>query len=52
MEAYLKPGEYRVRLRVYCRENILAFEGIYLLTSPDKPEGLAIRRLPSNPQQG
>ena len=43
--SYLKPGAYHIRLRIYCRTDLLAFEGDYALTSPEQPKKLQLRRL-------
>lgn len=43
MRAFLPPGEYQVRIKVYRQADTLAFEEVYLLTSPESPEGLALR---------
>lgn len=45
MKAFLPPGEYHVRIRIYCQRDTLAFERVYLLTSPEHPEGLSLTSL-------
>lgn len=44
MRAYLTPRQYRVRLRIHARSNVLVFDDTFVLDSPERPEDLLIRR--------
>lgn len=40
--AFLRPGKYRIRIRIYHQGDILAYEGVYILNSPERREDLAL----------
>ena len=40
--AFLPPGEHLIRIEIYVREDVVAFEEHYMLMSPERPEELAI----------
>ena len=46
ISAYLEPGEYLIRLKIYCRREILSFEQTYQLISPESPAELLFRPPP------
>lgn len=48
ISAYLEPGEYLIRLKIYCRREILSFEETYQLISPESPGELLFRPLPAS----